>query len=290
MVMGGSDQLPCHHKMVIGEITRSHQLVAKLRSLVLTSPPTSEWRPELANNLFEEVLESYKVSVSMLLRPCSCFAEASEVNCSKGSLAVEEGTMNAEDQPERMDIGYAHVSRKEPLSTASTTTTLHLDGHQWRMSGKKKTSNGDIPREEQKSWTIVTPAPHFDGHQWRKYGEKHISNSEFPRNYYRCSHFKEQGCHATKTIQQKEGNDEPPKFIVTYKMHHTCKSMTPIYSLFLESTTQSAPIISFAPGNTPQNKQTETYEDEKDFKRHDHIISSSNVPMLIDLNLSIESK
>ncbi|KAH0457777.1 hypothetical protein IEQ34_013092 [Dendrobium chrysotoxum] len=468
MVMGGSDQLPCHHKMVIGEITRSHQLVAKLRSLVLTSPPTSEWRPELANNLFEEVLESYKVSVSMLLRPCSCFAEASEVNCSKGSLAMEEGTMNAEDQPERMDIedrpaqrsevpkraqkapkaddvistvtedsfisfrkkfhfpndlvmkvpartdracfpppGYVTVyefslraglrfppsselidiltlsgvclsqfsyramsivmglivlfrdrgvvlsseclsrmgrlfsdaqgrisfrskwldirtrdpskgwisnffyvqndwglqekwgklkelpvplhigaedllrilklpdldalhyevrylsryvdeeylfkiiiedhiqearshiydvevkaleaecaedgfirgfmkgvrtvhrktgaeiegltpsqassdassdsggeeleSEKEPLSTASTTTTLHLDGHQWRMSGKKKVSNGDIPREEQKSWTIVTPAPHFDGHQWRKYGEKHISNSEFPR-------------------------------------------------------------------------------------------------------------
>lgn len=182
MVLSGSGQLPCHHKMVIDEITRSHQLVIRLKALVLLSPPASgRCSPELASDLFDEVLQSYKVSIPMLLRPCNCYSEPAVVKSSEDIRALEEEKSSVMEQPERIDISYAPESRKESQSKTSTTSNLHLYGHQWRKFGKKKTSNGEIPRAEQQSWTTITAAPHLDGHQWRKYGEKHISNSEFPR-------------------------------------------------------------------------------------------------------------
>lgn len=171
MVLSGSGQLPCHHKMVIDEITRSHQLVIRLKALVLLSPPASgRCSPELASDLFDEVLQSYKVSISMLLRPCNCYSEPAVVKSSEDIRALEEEKSSVMEQPERIDISYAPESRKESQSKTSTTSNLHLYGHQWRKFGKKKTSNGEIPRAEQQSWTTITAAPHLDGHQWRKYG------------------------------------------------------------------------------------------------------------------------
>ncbi|XP_020575342.1 probable WRKY transcription factor 70 [Phalaenopsis equestris] len=79
-------------------------------------------------------------------------------------------------------------------------------------------------RKKTQSWTISTSVPHFDGHQWRKYGQKRILNSMYPRSYYKCTHHKDQGCPATKTIQQKEEKFfKPPKYTVSYNMQHTCK-------------------------------------------------------------------
>ncbi|ONK77210.1 uncharacterized protein A4U43_C02F4220 [Asparagus officinalis] len=52
------------------------------------------------------------------------------------------------------------------------------------------------------------------------------SEDDRRRNYYKCAHFKGQGCPAKKTVQQKayNENDDAPKFRVSYIMQHTCKN------------------------------------------------------------------
>ncbi|KAH0466130.1 hypothetical protein IEQ34_006233 [Dendrobium chrysotoxum] len=116
-------------------------------------------------------------------------------------------------------------------------------------------------------WTIVTSVPHFDGYEWRKYGEKNIHGHKFPRSYYKCTHNKEQGCPARKTIQQKEDDDcNPPKYEVIYSMHHICKIMgtnthldkkyssTPINNISSTTTTSSSYVLptSNCQTNSPQ--------------------------------------
>ncbi|KAK8960006.1 hypothetical protein KSP40_PGU014998 [Platanthera guangdongensis] len=55
------------------------------------------------------------------------------------------------------------------------------------------------------------------------------------RGYFRCTYRDEQGCTATKQVQQKEMED-PPMFLVTYSNEHTCSYLS---SLFL---TEETPI------------------------------------------------
>lgn len=83
--------------------------------------------------------------------------------------------------------------------------------------------DGHAKKRKQTSWTVTTTVPHNDGHQWRKYGQKRINSSRFPRSYHKCAYHKDQGCLATKTVQQRHGNHDPPKFEVTYNKHHICK-------------------------------------------------------------------
>ncbi|KAG6553722.1 hypothetical protein Mapa_004637 [Marchantia paleacea] len=60
-----------------------------------------------------------------------------------------------------------------------------------------------------------------DGYLWRKYGNKPIKTASYKRGYYKCRHFKEMKCNATKIVQQT--NSDPSVFHVTYKDTHTCK-------------------------------------------------------------------
>jgi len=41
------------------------------------------------------------------------------------------------------------------------------------------------------------------------------------RNYYRCTHKHDQGCKATKQVQQIQ--EDPPLYKTTYYGHHTCR-------------------------------------------------------------------
>ena len=42
------------------------------------------------------------------------------------------------------------------------------------------------------------------------------------RSYYRCTNTVDQGCQATKQVQQIQEN--PPRYLTTYYGHHTCKN------------------------------------------------------------------
>ncbi|KAK3135276.1 hypothetical protein QOZ80_5BG0416940 [Eleusine coracana subsp. coracana] len=59
-----------------------------------------------------------------------------------------------------------------------------------------------------------------DGLLWRKYGQKDILNSKYPRTYFRCTYKHDNGCKATRQVQQSE--DDPSVYVVTYFGEHTC--------------------------------------------------------------------
>ncbi|CAM8966799.1 unnamed protein product [Rhodiola kirilowii] len=87
-------------------------------------------------------------------------------------------------------------------------------------------------RKGSQTWTKVVSAILDDGQTWRKYGQKVILNTPFPRSYFRCTHKKDQGCLATKQVQQTQ--TEPPMYTVTYDGHHTCTNSLKSASLFVD--------------------------------------------------------
>lgn len=66
------------------------------------------------------------------------------------------------------------------------------------------------------------------------------------RSYYRCAYSKEQGCPATKTVQQKEsdGNGTVRLFDVDYYDQHICSSDGIVHPYVVEATHDNVPIAS----------------------------------------------
>ncbi|URD81927.1 WRKY transcription factor [Musa troglodytarum] len=90
-----------------------------------------------------------------------------------------------------------------------------LEGSEWPVVPKKRRNENCRP--------IVTSVL-YDGYQWRKYGQKVIHGATHPKSYFRCTYSKDQGCPATKTVQRDESDADPPKYIVVYRMAHTCRT------------------------------------------------------------------
>ncbi|KAG0488727.1 hypothetical protein HPP92_007334 [Vanilla planifolia] len=191
-----SPTLPCYHKMAAEELIKGNHLMAQLRVLMLFEDCS-----ELAETLFEEAVRSSTEALS-LLRPCRC-------------------------NPPQPTAKVGSALRRS-LSDGKN------DNARPRMEAESETPEGQKKRKKSQTWTTVTTGPHFDGYQWRKYGQKVINKSKFPRIYYRCTHSKEQGCLARKTVQRKEGGEgKETEFAVSYKMHHTCKSTEELFSAFV---------------------------------------------------------
>lgn len=62
------------------------------------------------------------------------------------------------------------------------------------------------------------------------------------RNYFRCTHKFDQGCQASKQVQQI--HEDPPLFKTTYHGHHTCKNLfkSP-HQIIIDAATQDSSII-----------------------------------------------
>ncbi|ONK77168.1 uncharacterized protein A4U43_C02F3800 [Asparagus officinalis] len=82
------------------------------------------------------------------------------------------------------------------------------------------------------SYTLTKSKSLNDGHSWRKYGQKKIFNAKFPRSYFRCPHKYDQGCKATRQVQQSE--QDPSRFTVTYFGQHTCRDPFEVASSCIE--------------------------------------------------------
>ncbi|GAB4833130.1 hypothetical protein Ancab_031376 [Ancistrocladus abbreviatus] len=105
-------------------------------------------------------------------------------------------------------------------------------------------------RKTCQSWTVDTPTQSADTYAWRKYGQKDILNAKHPRNYYRCTHKIDQGCLATKQVQQIA--EDPPLFRTTYSGHHTCTSLLKAPQIILDradKSESSIKLISFESNN-----------------------------------------
>ncbi|KAG1338159.1 putative WRKY transcription factor 70 [Cocos nucifera] len=181
-----SELLACDHEAAIKEIDRGHELMTQLRAILIPLLPAGGGLTELAGYLVEEILKSSTMALSRL-RDGSCGLSASSDSDDDRRNKVFDGKRKSTDERERPD-------------------------------GRRR-------RKQLDSWPIVTSVPHYDGHQWRKYGQKTINNAKYPRSYYRCTNSKDQGCQATKVVQQEDSDSDPPKFIVTYSMQHTCKNV-----------------------------------------------------------------
>ncbi|RXH82009.1 hypothetical protein DVH24_036350 [Malus domestica] len=110
-------------------------------------------------------------------------------------------------------------------------------------------------RKTTHSWTRDTPGLIDDGHAWRKYGQKVIHNAKHPRNYFRCTYKFDQGCKATKHVQQVQ--DHPSVLRTTYYGTHTCRDYFKTSDLVLDCTNlrDSSILISFDNANCLTNKQ-----------------------------------
>ncbi|ONK61773.1 uncharacterized protein A4U43_C08F33440 [Asparagus officinalis] len=97
-------------------------------------------------------------------------------------------------------------------------------------------------RPRSRSHTMIKVKSLDDGYSWRKYGQKGIHRSKFPRCYFRCTHKHDQGCKATRQVQQSE--EDPSLFIITYFGEHTCKHPIDFASTRVEE--ENPCIISFA--------------------------------------------
>nr|GEU57514.1 probable WRKY transcription factor 70 [Tanacetum cinerariifolium] len=88
-----------------------------------------------------------------------------------------------------------------------------------------KIKRGRCYKKSKNTWTStqITSVLADDGHAWRKYGQKQILNSKHQRSYYRCTYKSDQGCLATKQVQQIQ--DSPPKYKTIYSGDHTCKNL-----------------------------------------------------------------
>lgn len=141
-----------------------------------------------------------------------------EIKISSSEEAVEISAAS-EEKTRKQDRKRTHLQSGTMISYEHSS-----DDHQWKSNDdEKKINKTKLPRNNQHSSTIMTTSPFNDGHQWRKYGEKKICNSRMPRCYYRCTYKDDQGCPATKQVQQTESMD-PPTYVVTYKQQHSCKN------------------------------------------------------------------
>ncbi|XP_057971061.1 WRKY DNA-binding transcription factor 70 [Malania oleifera] len=156
------------------------------------------------------------------------------------------------------------VSQQVPKNYACLDSSS-ADGRKYEESGESwkgltlKDRRGCYKRRKSstQTWTKTISTPVDDGHAWRKYGQKVILNAKHPRNYYRCTHKFDQGCQATKQVQQIE--DNPSVYQITYNGHHTCKNPHKTPQIILDATTipppfnDSSVLLSFDQSSNSQN-------------------------------------
>ncbi|KAK3138494.1 hypothetical protein QOZ80_5AG0369630 [Eleusine coracana subsp. coracana] len=87
-----------------------------------------------------------------------------------------------------------------------------------------------------------------DGLLWRKYGQKDILNSKYPRTYFRCTYKHDNGCKATRQVQQSE--DDPSVYVVTYFGEHTCGMHAAATPTVAEHGKSPRLVINFGAGNS----------------------------------------
>ncbi|XP_039778939.1 transcription factor WRKY19-like [Panicum virgatum] len=191
-----------HHRPAMKEVARGQSLVTQLRAIVLPALQADE-RSEIVAQMFQSILD------------CSskAMAELQQLHRSRNARPDDDDVL-VDDKKRVRRISSDCCSKEEGVNTGTANQCF------------KKPAKAFNRRLCDDSVSLETPVPHYDGRQWRKYGQKHINNAKHPRSYYRCTYRQEQGCKATKTVQQQDdssGADHPLMYTVVYHGQHTCK-------------------------------------------------------------------
>ncbi|CAI9758834.1 unnamed protein product [Fraxinus pennsylvanica] len=196
-------------KRVIDKLTRGLELINHLQVMLNGDGALEQ---SLAEGLVDKILDTFKDSLSIL--------SSTESNGISRFPAVNLDGRKSEDSSE-------------------SCKTFEWKDRRGRYK-RRRTSE---------TWTKDTPTLFEDGHAWRKYGQKVILNAKHPRSYLRCTHKYDQGCQASKQVQQIQ--DDPPIYRTTYLGHHTCKNLFKPCQIIMDSTVKDSSIIlSFGSGST----------------------------------------
>jgi hypothetical protein len=178
-------------------------------------------------NIFqvEDMLSQFHLSGQLLFLGCLC--------CSTNSLSA----VSLSCRPTAKLGGVGLPIRDGSVTQAPTDVALSAASAAMAaprpLSPKKRPNRSRRERNRTRSKVPVMPEPVMqklmpgdtnkipeDGYLWRKYGNKPIKTASYKRGYYKCRHFKEVKCNATKIVQQT--NNDPNTFSVHYKGQHTC--------------------------------------------------------------------
>ncbi|CAN6362529.1 unnamed protein product [Urochloa humidicola] len=181
------------HRLVLKEFAKEQSLVMQLRAIVLPALKM-EQSSELVSQMFESILDCSSKAIAEL-QHCLSDAQAPAVDMLDDKKTVQR------------------------ISNDSIDNNTRPQHHHQNKRSIKRVAE---------SMSFETPVPYYDGHQWRKYGQKEINGAKYPRSYYRCTYRKEQGCKATKTVQQYDpvtdngGRDHAMMYTAIYYGWHTC--------------------------------------------------------------------
>ncbi|XP_002441803.2 probable WRKY transcription factor 62 [Sorghum bicolor] len=226
----------CDHRSAMKEISREQSLVTQLRAIVLPALQQADERYELVAQMFQSILDCSSKAMAELQR---------HHQSDDGARARPDDVLVDDKKRVKRSISDDCISKEEDV-----VKPRHKQLKRGRFD---------------ESMSLETPVPHYDGRQWRKYGQKHINKSKHPRNYYRCAYRQEQGCKATKTVQQQDdstGTDHPVMFTVVYHDQHTCKDNNGINLGIDDSETNSQSSISTI-STDPYGRETPSLDGNK---------------------------
>ncbi|XP_062092316.1 WRKY DNA-binding transcription factor 70 isoform X2 [Humulus lupulus] len=201
---------------------------------------TCIWPQNLSKRLVEELIQGREMATQLQLMlhkpPFGEHGGGSVKSSSAEELASK--IYNSFTQTLSVVAGYNNINNIIINSNSSDQTSQvnpdqasHCDEPSSDDSGEsKKRSSSAIKdrrgcykrRKNSQSWT-TTVSTLEDGQAWRKYGQKDILNAEYPRAYFRCTRKYDQGCRATRQVQQIQ--DNPKLYQTTYIGEHTCKNI-----------------------------------------------------------------
>ncbi|KAG8093508.1 hypothetical protein GUJ93_ZPchr0012g21066 [Zizania palustris] len=200
--VGGDDderlQSAAADEGAVREVAQAYELIKTHQPLLLLLQQPQQ----LAHSLLSQALRALNVALSVMkLRHRRPQQPPPAAAASNGTEAEPPHLSPSASSP-AADLGDRHAGIKA------------------RRAAKRRRIN-NFGEDKPSSWGHLTAVPYEDGYQWRKYGEKKIQGTSFTRSYFRCTYRDDNGCQATKQIQQKDGSD-PPMFQVTYTKEHTC--------------------------------------------------------------------
>uniref|UniRef100_A0ACD5YB99 Uncharacterized protein n=1 Tax=Avena sativa TaxID=4498 RepID=A0ACD5YB99_AVESA len=201
--------------------------------------------------LYEDLVEvreqAARLQSMLQVSPSVTAVDAREVV--DGMMARLSSAMSALDTATPVSSGTGRGPggrRKRPGTAASS-------GPHRRSRSRRRTKSPFIK--------MVTAATLDDGKSWRKYGQKNIHDSTNPRSYYRCTYKTDQGCMATRQVQNSQSN--PSELEISYYGQHTCRDPSTFSSFIVQGAAAAAPLddanlISFAPINEAAAASTST--------------------------------
>ncbi|XVF65954.1 hypothetical protein PTKIN_Ptkin09bG0292400 [Pterospermum kingtungense] len=262
-----SENMSSDRQKAIEELGRGRKLTNQLRDLLSKSSYAGGDDEGLvgSEDLVMKILNSFANSLSILRNSGDYEDEVSQNPNNNSNMSWGEDGRKSEDSGE---------------SIKSSTS-------------KQKNRRGCYKRRKGgESWTNDSQALVDDGYAWRKYGQKAILKANHPRNYYRCTHKSDQGCQATKQVQQIE--DDPPKYRTIYFGHHTCKNLLKASQLILNSTSNGSSILLSFANNNNNNNLTNKHDDDipffNSFQSVKQESNEENMPSDITYNPSSSSE